>query len=162
MRVAIVLLALFVVGCSGDSPSAPTPPPVPVIQNAQGRWTGDYSITGCTSTSQASIICTEFNAGRVLPMVVTLTQSGTTINGTLELGSFVVTVSGFASSSGVTLNGTGALVSGGTAFQVAVNGWQSSVAGTNMSGTWTTTLSASGLTGTATLSNAIRVLVRTT
>lgn len=47
MRYSVVLLALFVAGACGDSPTAPTPPPPPPIPTAQLQYAGQWNYTDC-------------------------------------------------------------------------------------------------------------------
>jgi hypothetical protein len=161
MRVAAFVLVLAVVGCGG-SPTAPTPqaPPVP---NFQGQWTGDYTVTACTGSADFTAgFCPQFPAGRILPMTLTLNQADRQVNGTLSLGGANVTVTGTVSSGGrLLLNGTATIVVTNAVGQMTLQNWDTAVSGTTMSGSWTSTWTATGSSGAGSTAQMIRVLTKT-
>lgn len=107
MRKWLVLcaLALFV-SCGGGGSHGPTEPPPPQVVQVAGTWRGLWFTSGLT---QASIL--------------TLTQSGSTLNGTVSILSSSFTVKGTATSSGISWSvvggGCGSLTGTGTAANLA-------------------------------------------
>jgi len=162
--IAAVALVSIAAGC-GDDSSSPTPAPTPVIPNVQGQWTGEYQIASCNNTgvfATSPPFCNTFNVGSVWPVRLTLTQTGTQLSGTLELGAATMQVSGPIGSSGqLLLTGTGSIVQGGVTFNVSLANWNTTVAGTSMSGGWGINWTTTFGTGNAATSNTIRTVTKT-
>jgi hypothetical protein len=59
-----------------------------VLPNYQGNWIGSYAVTGCSQTGSFSSInfCSNYPTDRVFPTSARLTQSGTSVSGTFDLG----------------------------------------------------------------------------
>lgn len=127
-----VVLALS--ACSGSSsPTSPTQPP-----NYQGRWSGTWTSQGCVESGNAvGIGCSAFFgslAGRPGTLVLTLSQTGTSIQGTLMLGGNQINVTGFVGDDGaMVISGQGP-ITGGT---LVVSGWRSTANGSVMTGNFT-------------------------
>lgn len=131
MRIgAFVLIVALVSGCGGNSPTAPTPSPIPQIN---GQWRGPFSVTGCAETGLAvgSGACALLQSGTIS---FTPQQSGGNVSGPLIFGQVSVQVSG-------TIDNTGVLVLAGNApqpngFTVTVTTFRATVTGSSMSGTF--------------------------
>lgn len=135
--IVVVCIALVASACGGDSdsptaPSAPpvaTPPPVvpppvvvpppqPMITNYAGRWSGNYIVEQCSATSgsMGDVLCSAphgsssggiFQIGVARPIVVELAQNGSSVDGTVSLGSVRGSVRGSVSANqSLLLSGT--------------------------------------------------------
>lgn len=133
MRSAILLaLVLSTAACGGSDGGSPTGPN-PFVANFGGVWVGEWLRQGCTETGGAVGACTALPATGGLRL--SLTQVGSEVQGTLEIGSVVTNVSGTITSNTLALTGQGRFED----FIVTVSNWSSTVSGT-MSGTFTFTL----------------------
>ncbi len=118
MKYTVLFAALLSAACGGNSsPTAPTPPPVvvappvvtpppaPTILNYAGRWIGSYIVDQCagSSGSMDDVLCSAprgnnpggiFQRGVILPMSLDLSQGGSVVNGTLNLGNMRGAVNG--------------------------------------------------------------------
>jgi hypothetical protein len=133
----VVVALLAASACGGGSPTAPSN-----TVDFQGVWQGNWQRTSCTETGGAQgNACNQTPSSGALRL--TLTQSGTEVQGTVEVISFVVPASGSVSNAGVlSLNGT-------SRSTVIVNGVAESASGTLAN--WSTTRSGSTLNGSFTL-----------
>lgn len=158
--VMTVVVAIAATACGGPSPTGPT---AVVPQNFQGRWTGDYVIASCTASGEFQFVfCDTFSTGSTWPMVVTLTQAGTQVTGTIDLGDASGPVNGFVSTTNhLILNGALTVITSGAVVTVSLSGWDTTSNGTTMSGGWASSWTASSLTGSGRLSHSIRVLAKT-
>lgn len=153
------LAALFVlvvlVGC-GSQPTSPTP--TPTVVQFQGVWTGSWSRQQCSEAGGAvGVGCNTFPLSGGLRL--TLTQSGASAQGTLELGSTQIPVTGVVDASGV-LRLTGQGRQGGASFNVSA--WQSTVSGSALSGTFVTAVIPDDTSlGTVTFTSALQDVVKT-
>ena len=120
-------------------PVVSTPPPVvPVVPPApySGRWSGRYIIDRCDGTgSVQDLLCGTrrglFPTGTSLPIDLDLTQTGSTVSGTLSLGQITGVVSGAVRSTGLlTLSG---VARGGTA-SATLTYWDTRASGNSMDG----------------------------
>jgi hypothetical protein len=100
--------------------------------NFQGTWAGPWVRQSCSEAGSLVGFCALFNGGAI---VLRLTQSGTTAQGTLSgLGPPQMTVSGAIGATGtLTLTGQGTSPFGDT---LALNDWQSQVLGNTMTGSF--------------------------
>lgn len=135
-RFALLALALGTwSGC--NSPTTPSPAQIP---NIQGQWRGTYVVQSCSETgSSIGVACRTLGSGSG-GLTLTLTQSGTSVQGTLGIGAINVQVSGSVDANGVlTLAGQGTVTTGTT---INLNTWRTSASGSAMSGTFTFTVLA--------------------
>jgi hypothetical protein len=98
--------------------------------------------------------------GTVLPIRLVLTQSGQSLYGTVELGAFSVPVSGTINGSRIVLSGSGTVPFESISTTVALSNWNTTVSGSNMTGTWRTTFAISGIPGSAFIDSTIRVVTK--
>ncbi len=154
--ILVVLLTLVTAACggSGDSPAAPTPPP---IANYAGTWTGTYTITGCTQSGGIALVNVCRTLGQVLPFQLSLTQGGSSASGSFTLGtiSFPSTGGTVGSDGSLTLNGS--TTSDGITIIVT---WALRMAGSSMMGTVTQVWTSNTLSGQATLVGTIGTATR--
>jgi hypothetical protein len=171
---------LFVMGCNGSSPTAPTPPPVstpapapvpppapppPAVTNYAGRWTGSYIVEQCagSSGSMDDILCSAprpgnsggiFQRGVSLPMLIDLSQNGSAVNGTLSLGTIRGPVNGSVVSNGLILTGSTSFsdASAGLTVTNTITEWNTVlVAGGTLEGTFTFSVRVNTLPGDGTV-----------
>lgn len=149
--IAPLVLSLALAGCGG-SPTAPSAP------NFQGAWSGIWLLQSCTETGVASGNFCKGLAGSG-PLSVSLTQSGSSVQGSLNLGSLQTPVSGPIGASGIlTLTGQ-ATTSLGT---LTLQSWHSTVS-TTMAGDFAFTIDVPitiGI-GRASVTGALQGVVRT-
>src|SRR5690349_2489174 len=123
----VVVALLAASACGGGSPTAPSN-----TVDFQGVWQGNWQKASCSGSN-----CDAVPASGGLRL--TLTQSGTEVQGTVEVITFVVPASGSVSNAGVlSLNGT-------SRTTVIVNGVAESTSGTLAN--WSTTRSGTSLNG---------------
>jgi hypothetical protein len=141
-----VLLAMA--GCGSPTSSTLVPSPTPPPPNVAGSYSGTYTITACGNTGdfQSGGFCKAFAVGTLLPVSLTLTQTGANLSGSLVEGQALTPVTGSVDGSGrITLNGS-------TSFEgitAQLVGWDTTVSGTGMVGSWNTVWSSSILSGGA-------------
>lgn len=154
--VILVGLVMFQVACGGGSstptspsvsapppttttvvlPPAAPPAPAPPATPFSGRWAGNYVIDRCDGTgSVQDLLCGArrgaFPIGTSLPIDLHLTQTGSTVSGTLSLGQITGVVSGAIRSSGLlTLTG---VARSGTAT-ATLTYWDTAASGNTMNG----------------------------
>ncbi|MEP7118276.1 MAG: choice-of-anchor D domain-containing protein [Acidobacteriota bacterium] len=115
-----------------------------------GTWSGRYVVDRCDGTgSNQDYFCSQrgaFPPGTDLPILLSLTQNGSTVSGTFSLGQVTGAANG-------TVNASGALVLQGTAtsgqLTTALSGWTSTVTGTAMNGNFSYNASIGGIPGVA-------------
>ena len=158
--VGSMCLAILCAAC-GDN-SSPTAP-APVIPNVQGVWTGDYQVSNCTDPGvPGACAAAGFTSGRVLPIRLTLNQNGQQLNGTAELGSFSVPVTGNINTAGrMVLGGTSSIPVNGIPTAFTLVNWDTVATTQNITGQWRTTISPTGISGNMIVDNTIRLLVKT-
>lgn len=162
MKYALPLVALVVAGCGGSSsPTSPTPtPPVvvappppapPQITNYAGRWLGTYIVEQCagSSGSMDDVLCSAprgsnpgglFQRGEVFPIALDLSQNGSAIAGTLNLGGIRGAVTGSVlSNRALVLSGSAVYSDAGDGLVVTntITHWDTSIADTFLIGTFT-------------------------
>ena len=153
---SILVVAISAVACGGgnartptsSTPIATTPPvttvappvttspPVLPATPFSGRWSGNYIIDRCDGTgSVQGLLCGNarglFPPGTSLPISLDLTQSGSTVSGTISLGQITGVVTGAIRTSGLlTLSG---IASSGTATSTLTY-WDTRASGNVMDG----------------------------
>lgn len=154
----IVVVAISAAACGGGNARTPTsstpvvstPPPAtttvtPPVTAAppaapatpfSGRWTGSYVIDRCDGTgSVQDLLCGArrgaFPTGTSLPITLDLTQTGSTVSGTISLGQITGVVSGAIRTTGLlTLSG---VARSGTAT-ATLTYWDTRASGSTMDG----------------------------
>jgi hypothetical protein len=155
-------LALTLAGCGSSSPTAPAPTPTPVpIVSFAGTFSGTYTITACGQTgvfTQGNGFCTFFSVGTTGPLSLTLSQNGSSAIGTLLLGQIAIPVTG-------SVNGLGQLVLNGStvsnSFNLQLVGWNTSLSGTTLVGSWNTVWTSSLGAGMAQTVQTLSSVVKT-
>jgi hypothetical protein len=119
-----------------------------------GNWSGTYQVERCDGAgSMQDILCSApsgsrpggvFPIGTQLPITLSLSQSGSSVNGTIALGEVRGTVSGTVVNGVLTLSGT---ARNGTLAAV-ISQWSTSVSGSSMTGTASYNITISGAPGT--------------
>jgi len=159
VRVCVVVWLSTLVACGGsDRVSAPTP----VIPVVQGTWSGDYTVAGCNDQS-APGFCAGFQpVGSVLPVRMTLTQTGQQLTGSVELGAIAIPVTGTVNaSSRVVLTGSVTIPIDELSSTVTLVNWDTVVSGSNMTGGWRTTFTIPGFVGAPFVESTIRAVTKT-
>lgn len=136
MRVFIGVSCLLVLSACGEStPTAPTPPPTPPLLS--GQYVGTYTVTNCSESSALGGTTFCANLSRTGTHIYTPTQSGSTLAGTLGIGTFTMPVTGNIGTDGlISLSGSAPVVQGAT---LTVNTWRGQLSGTTITGTMTFT-----------------------
>ncbi len=129
------------------------------VLNFQGVWAGPWEKQSCSETGSFVGFCALFNGGT---MILRLTQSGTTAQGTLDGLGNQMTVSGPIGATGtLSLTGQSSLGAGNplAPATLTLNNWQSQIAGITMTGSFTVVvLSPANTTqGTATVTATFQV-----
>lgn len=166
----IVVYSVVAAACGGGSsnrvtsptPAVATPPPTttvtppptqPVVPATPytGRWSGRYVIERCDGTgSVQDLLCGSarglFPPGSSLPIAMDLTQSGSTVSGTVSLGQITGVVTGAVRTSGLlTLSG---IARSGTAT-ATLTYWDTQASGNTMNGFFNFTATYSNIPGNA-------------
>jgi hypothetical protein len=128
-----LLLAVMTVAACGGSPTAPSN-----TIDFQGVWQGTWQRASCTETGGAQgVACSQTPTSGALRL--TLTQTGTAVQGTVEVASFLIQATG-------SVNDSGALsLTGQTHVQNAtetLSNWSTTRDGTTMNGGFTLTIVA--------------------
>jgi hypothetical protein len=126
-----------------------------------GTWSGGHVIRECNGTgSVQDLICGAargaFRIGTNLTFGATLTQSGTTVTGTVNLGGLIGPVTGVVSGGTLVLSG-GATGSG---FTAVISGWSTQVSGNTMTGAVNYTLTFQGVPGNAGIVSTLQSVTR--
>jgi hypothetical protein len=148
-------LLVVAAGC-GSSPAQPTP----------FTWTGDFSgtyqITSCSDGPLTGFCAgAGFTVGAQGPITLSLGQNGTSVSGTVALGSLTGTFQGTAT--GKRLSGSAPMMpitSGDVQVLATIIDWSSTLSGNSMTGTFTVTFAAVGIAGNASFNASIVTLKR--
>lgn len=121
--------------------------------NVAGTWRGSVFESRCSSSGGLSItvsglpFCTAFNQ-RTYPITFSLSQSGTSLSGNLDLDGELLTLTGSVQGNRLQLSGTGSLrTNSGDTLRYTITQWDTSVSGTSMSGTFEIATTVVGLAG---------------
>ena len=130
-----LVLVLCFSGCGGSgSPNTPTP--VTPVVNFVGTWSGQYTISACGHVGDWPP-CHDFFEGSVAPMTLTLSQTGSSVSGTLTQGNLITSVTGSVSNDNhLVLSGSTTTAAGGLPATYAIMGWDTQLNGNNMTGSW--------------------------
>jgi len=127
----LVVLVLCTVGCLKSEDSSPTGPSG-TTASFQGTWTGQYARTACSETGGGTSGCDGLPQTGFLE--ATLTQSGTTVQGQIEVDVFIISVTGQVDGSGtLTLTGQGRFVT----VSVTLASWRTTRNGSSLAGNMT-------------------------
>jgi len=157
----LAMLVMFAACGGGGSstppttPSTPTPPPV---VNVAGTWSGSYVITSCGQSGAFSEVdwCGNLSYTQ-LPMTLVMSQSGSSITGLLTQGDIATPVTGSVdASSRVILTGSTVL----EGVRAEIVGWNTTVSGSAMSGSWNTKWTIPGYLDSAQTVNTLGSVVK--
>lgn len=127
--------SLGAAACGGGSPTSPGPDGT---VDFTGTWQGNWQRTSCSETGGAvGVACSQTPTSGVLRL--TLTQTGSSVAGNVEVASFVIPASGSVSANG-TLNLTGS-----AHLQSAtetLSNWSTTRSGNSMNGAFTLSIVA--------------------
>lgn len=130
--------------------------------SAQGAWSGSYIVERCDGTgSNQDYFCSTnrgaFPPGASLPISMNLTQSGSSVSGSITFGQVTGSVNG-------TINSAGTLVLQGTAvggqITVALAGFSVSVNGASMTGNFTYNAALASVPGVAVVTSRLNGMTR--
>lgn len=137
-----------------------------VATNYQGTWVGEYIVRGCDSSGdfRAAGFCNSedgFFAGQVLEVAFDLTQDRDDVTGEMFLGAVEGTTRGRVEADG-RFTGTGSLTVSDDGFVVAftVNPLNVNADGNRMTGTFTVSVTAPGISGQGLFTAEILTVVR--
>ncbi len=125
--------------------------------SVQGSWSGQYRVQRCDGTgSNQDYFCSAnrgaFPPGASLPITLNLSQSGSSVSGTIAFGQVTGSVNG-------TINNAGTLVLQGTAVggqvTVALSGFSVTVNGSSMTGNFTYNAGLAGVPGVAVVTSSL-------
>ena len=145
---------------NGDQTSGANTLPVSATATgvtAQGTWSGRYDVQRCDGTgSNQDYFCSTtrgaFPPGSSLPITLTLSQSGSSVTGTIALGQVTGPVSGSIDGAG-TMNLTGTATNG--QINLALTSFSVSLSGSSMTGTMTYSAGLAGVPGVATITSRL-------
>ncbi len=149
-----ILILLISAACGGDggpvSPGSGT--------SFQGQWDGTWQRTSCTETGGAQGIACSQPPGMSGGLRLTLSQSGTEVQGTLEFAIFIVPVTG-------TVNQGTLSLSGQAHSQTAtgrITAWSTTRSGNTLSGSFTFSIVADNpADGSSTVTVSLQNVTRT-
>lgn len=153
VQVTGVLVAMTVTACGGGgSPTAPSN-----TVDFQGVWQGTWQRTSCTETGAAQGIACNL-APPSGGLRITLTQSGTAAQGSVEVASFLIPASGNVSGGGtLSLTGQARLqIETGT-----LSNWSTTRSGNTMNGSFTLTIVPDPPVGSAILQLTLQNVTKT-
>jgi hypothetical protein len=129
----VVVALLAPSACGGGSPTAPSN-----TVDFQGVWQGNWQRTSCTETGGAQgNACNQTPSSGALRL--TLTQTGTEVQGSVEVASFFIPASGSVNNAGsLSLTGQAHLQSA----TETLSNWNTTRSGTTMNGSFTLTIVA--------------------
>ena len=124
---------------------------------AQGTWSGRYDVQRCDGTgSNQDYFCSTtrgaFPPGSSLPIALTLSQSGSSVSGTIAFGQVTGPVSGSIDGAG-NMNLTGTATNG--QINLALTSFSVSLSGSSMTGTMTYSAGLAGVPGVATITSRL-------
>ena len=134
VQLTILAASMALAACGGSgSPTAPSN-----TVDFQGVWQGNWQRTSCTETGGAQgVACGQTPTSGALRL--TLTQTGTTVQGSVEVASFFIPATGSVNNSGaLSLTGEAHLQSA----TETLSNWSTTRSGTSMSGSFTLTIVA--------------------
>lgn len=129
--------------------------------SAQGSWSGRYEVQRCDGTgSNQDYFCSNRGAyppGSSLPITLSLTQSGTSVSGSIAFGQVTGSVRGSIDSAGnLSLQGTAT----NGQISLALTSFNVSISGTSMSGNVTYGAGLAGIPGVAVVTSRLTGVTR--
>jgi hypothetical protein len=159
-RVFVIPVLLLLVGCGGGSPTAPGAiTSGGSSTSVQGVWTGTWQRQSCSETGGAvGVACPSLPSSGGLRL--TLTQTGTSVTGTVEIGSVLVNATGAITQGTLVLNGSGRFEDN----TITISNWSTAVSGLTagtMTGTFSFTLAPDDTTaGTVTIKASLQDVLK--
>ena len=149
-----IFAALMAVAACGGSPTAPSN-----TVDFQGVWQGTWQRTSCTDTVQGQACSATPQSGALR---LTLTQTGTEVQGTVEILSLLIPSTGGVGSGG-TLALTGQTHIGGQSpGTFSLSNWSTTRSGNAITGSFTLTFVADNAAfGTETIQLSLQNVTRT-
>jgi len=151
-----ILAASMALTACGGSPTAPSN-----TIDFQGVWQGTWQRTSCTETGGAQgAACSQTPSSGTLRL--TLTQTGTAVQGSAEILALLIPSSGMVGSSGtLALNGQ-THIGGQASGTFSLSNWSTTRSGNAMAGTFTLTFVADDpALGTETLQLTLQSVTKT-
>lgn len=135
-----------------------------VLPDYQGRWQGDWSMSGCGDEGDWRGACGELALGSLWAIALEATQNRDAVNGTVDFGDNQPgQVAGTIRMSGhLVLSGTYTIVQDGLPFEFAVSDWETLTTDNDrMTGRFRLTMRVAGLQGSLRLDGELRVVAKT-
>jgi len=162
-RSQAMMIAAAMTGAAACSSGSPTKASEPV-PNFQGAYTGTSSVASCTEDGNFAGFCqgVGFTSGATFPTTLNLSQSQSSVTGTIAILGLNGTLQGTASAlSGLTATGTLSDISdSGVTLSTSIPSWSTTLNGSAMSGSYKLNFRSSALIGSATVSVNIVQLSR--
>ena len=140
------------------------PRPIRVLPDYQGRWSGDWTLAGCTTDGDWSRtdICRDLPVGTRLPFGLVLTQDRDIASGTATLDDVVGPVQGSIRLAGqLGIDGTFAFTDEGITIEVTVTEWETTTTDNQrMTGRFVLVFRASGLQGSVRFNGELRIVTK--
>ena len=152
LAISAVLFSGIAVACGGGSPTAPD------ATDFQGVWEGTWQRTSCSETGGAiGIACNQTPTSGALRL--TLSQTGSQVQGNVEVASFIIQSSGSVSGNGtLTLTGSAHLENA----TETLSNWSTTRSGNSLNGGFTLTIVADNPAfGSQTLQLALQNVTKT-
>src|SRR4030095_16373012 len=122
----IAVLVGFTAACTGSSPTKAT---AVTLADFHGQYSGTYSVSSCSADGLFTGFCDGFPSSMTLPIALTVTQTESTVSGTITLGALNGTFQGTVT--GGTLSGTATMMEPSDAsmsLSVTVANWSTTIA----------------------------------
>jgi hypothetical protein len=164
-RLALALglgLGLAMSGCSllSDLTGADS---VTVVPDVEGQWTGTFTTTTCTVSSDAlQAYCALVVSTEPVGFMLTLAQFSEELVGSFQLGEILIPVSGSIDAAGrmVLAGSISAPVNGVGAVTITFRDWDTMVANAHLTGGWSSEAEASATGNTAQATHVIVDAIR--
>ncbi len=164
MRTRLALaLAILTIATGCTSSHSPTSATTATIADVHGQFSGTYQVANCVADGGFTGFCegAGFTAGTTLPISMALTQNGSSVSGSVTLGSLTGTFQGTVS--GGTLTGTATMTTppnDGFTLNLSIANWNTTLTGDSFKGGFSLIFSTPSLSGSATLTATITQLSR--
>jgi hypothetical protein len=146
--------------CSSSTPTKASDP----VPNFQGAYTGTSAVASCVEDGNFTGFCAGvgFTSGATFPMTVNLTQSQSSVSGTIAVLGLNGSLQGTASAlSGLTATGTlSDVTDSGVTLSTSIQSWSSTLNGSAMTGSYKLNFRSNALIGSSTVSVNIVQLTR--
>lgn len=139
--------------------------PLRVVPDYQGRWNGDFSVTGCTADGdfQRGNFCSEFPTPDLFALTMGLTQNRDAVNGSSDFGDLSGPVQGAIRMSGhLMLSASFTIPEDDIVVDVTLTDWEALTSDNErMTGRFAFAVRASRLQGTARIECDLRTFGKT-